>query len=69
MTIPQQVKELYSNPVYVCEWRGYKVYAQDYGNSYPAIGLPQFAIFKNDNARLTKTDEAFDIIKTLPDED
>lgn len=69
MSIPQEVKNLYSKPSYVCDWRGYKVYAQDYGEDYPAIGLPQFVIYKDNKARLTKTEEAFEIIKTLPDED
>lgn len=63
------VKEFYDNPQFVCDWRGYKVFAEDYGNDAPAIGLPQFVIYKDGKARLTTPKEAFEIIKTLPDKD
>lgn len=63
------VKEFYNNPQYVCDWQGYKVFAEDYGDDAPAIGLPQFVIYKDGKARLTTTEEAFKIIGTLPDED
>lgn len=63
------VKEFYNNPQYVCDWQGYKVFAEDYGDDGPAIGLPQFVIYKDGKARLTTTEEAFKIISTLPDKD
>lgn len=63
------VKEFYNNPQFVCDWQEYKVFAEDYGNDAPAIGLPQFVLYKDGKARLTSTEEAFTIIKTLPDED
>lgn len=63
------VKEYYDDPKFVCDWNGYKVFAADYGKDAPAIGLPQFALYKDGKVRLTTNDEAFEIIKTLPDED
>lgn len=63
------VKEFYDNPIYVCNWEGYKVFAEDYGKDAPVIGLPQFVLYKDGKARLTTDKEAFEIINTLPDED
>lgn len=69
MTIPNEVKELYNNPELVGEWKGYQVYSNNYGGNAPAIGLPEFVLYKDGKARLSTTDEAFAFIKTCPDED
>ena len=62
------VKKFYDNPKYVCDWHKYKVFAEDYGKDAPAIGLPQFVLYKEGKARLSSTNEAFEIIKTLPED-
>lgn len=67
--VPPAVVEFYDNPKLVGEWRGYKVYAEDYGEDNPAIGLPQFVLYKNNKARLTTEDEAFAFIKEAPEKD
>lgn len=67
--IPSEVKKFYNNPKLVGEWQGYQVYANDYGEEPPAIGLPEFVLYKDGKARLTTEDEAFAFLKTLPDED
>lgn len=63
------VKKFYNNPKYVGIWNGYKVYCEDYGEGRPAIGLPQFVVYKDGKARLTTENEAFEIIKQSPDEE
>ena len=62
------VKEFYDKPIFVCDWKGYKVFAEDYGKDAPSIGLPQFVLYKDGKARLSSNKEAFEIIKTLTDD-
>ena len=68
MSIPSEVKEFYDQPELVGEWKGYQVYANSFGKDAPAIGLPEFVLYKDGKAKLTTEDEAFDFIKTLPDD-
>ena len=63
------IKKYFDNPVFVCEWEGFKVYAEDFGEIAPAIGLPRFVLYKEGKARLTTEKEAFAIIENLPDKD
>lgn len=69
MSTPEQVKELYNKPIFIRQWKGYDVYCEDYGEEAPAIGLPQFALYKDGKARLTTEEEAFAFIKDSPSED
>ena len=67
--IPKEVYKFFNTPAYVGEWEGYKVYAEDYGEEAPAIGLPDYVLYKEGEARKSTEDEAFAFLKTLPDED
>lgn len=69
MTIPQQVSKFYENPKFVGDWQGYQVYAESYGGDSPSIGLPQFVLYKDNSARLSTVEEAFEFIKASPDKD
>ena len=68
MTIPQQVKKVYDNPEFVCNYKGYQVYCENYGKECPAIGMPEFLLFDNGKTRFADKNEIHDIMDKLPDD-
>ena len=65
-----EITKYYNNPILVGNWNGYKVYAEKYdGEDAPAIGMPQFLLFKDNKTRLTTEEEAFQIIRNIPEKD
>ena len=68
MTIPKIVKEKYNNPRFVCKFEDYQVYSEDFGEDCPAIGMPEFLLYKNNTVRYATEDEIHAIFDLLPDD-
>lgn len=68
MTIPMAVKEKYDNPRFVCEYKGYQVYSEDFGEDCPSIGMPEFLLYANNSVRYATEDEIHAIFEMLPDD-
>jgi hypothetical protein len=68
MSIPALVKEKYDNPRFICEYNGYQVYSENYGEDFPAIGMPEFLLFKDDSVRYATENEINAIFEMLPDD-
>lgn len=68
MSIPKTITEKYDNPKLICEYKGYQVYSEDYGEDCPAIGMPEFLLYKDGSVRYANEKEINEIFKMLPDD-
>ena len=66
--IPEEVKDKYNNPRFVCNYKEYQVFCEDYGEDCPAIGMPEFLLYKDGSVRYASEEEIHEIFKMLPDD-
>lgn len=68
MNIPKEVAKIYSKPEFVCDFKDYQVFCENYGEDCPSIGMPEFLLFKDGKTRYADEKEIHEIMKSLPDD-